>query len=285
MVLFDLIWFNGLREMSANQNRLLEALFRALVPLARSLLRVGIGYREFAEVSKMAFTHVASVDYGLRGRPTNSSRIAVITGLSRKEVGRVRSLTPHAIFSNLPVTPAAEVLHLWNTDPRYLDSSGKPMVLDIKGCEPSFAELVSNAVGDIPPGAMRTELMRVGAIREAGDGKLAIEKRYFVPDRVDEKLQHGFDVAFRYLGETLAFNSDPQRKGRPRFERVVSSTAVSTDRFKEIERKSRDMLKKFTEDYDDMLSQNERVGRIPEEESEIGVGLYFFRSDNGDEAD
>ncbi|MCZ6809330.1 MAG: DUF6502 family protein, partial [Proteobacteria bacterium] len=59
------------------QRQILDALLVALRPLARALLRAGIGYREFAEISKTAFVGIATKDYGLRGRPTNISRVAV----------------------------------------------------------------------------------------------------------------------------------------------------------------------------------------------------------------
>ena len=57
------------------QRQILEALLIAIRPLARALLRAGIGYREFAEISKTAFVDIATKDYGLRGRPTNISRV------------------------------------------------------------------------------------------------------------------------------------------------------------------------------------------------------------------
>ena len=72
------------------QREILQALLVALRPLARALLRAGIGYREFEEISKTAFVDVSTRDYGLRGRPTNISRVAVMTGLTRKEVRRIR---------------------------------------------------------------------------------------------------------------------------------------------------------------------------------------------------
>ena len=68
------------------QRQILNALLVALRPLARALLRAGIGYREFAEISKSAFVDIATKDYGLRGRPTNISRVAVMTGLEAAEV-------------------------------------------------------------------------------------------------------------------------------------------------------------------------------------------------------
>ena len=68
----------------------LRALLVALKPIAKMLLRNGIGYREFAEIAKSAFVDVATSEYGLRGRPTNISRVAVMTGVTRKEVRRIR---------------------------------------------------------------------------------------------------------------------------------------------------------------------------------------------------
>lgn len=266
--------------LSISQKKLLHGLFKTLVPIARVLMRAGICHREFAEVSKMAFTHVAGSDYGIRGRPTNSSRIAVITGLSRKEVSRIRLLRPEDVEENMPVAPAAEVLHRWNTDPDYLDADQNPVPLPFKSDQVSFARLVSISVGDIPAGAVRTELLRVGAIRESDHGLLSIEKRYFVPERYDDKLQHGFDVALRYLGETLAFNTDQKMEGKPRFERVVSSVGIPIEKFDQIERESRAMLARYTEEYDDMLSRHEirRADKVTA--GEIGVGLYFFRSED-----
>ena len=71
------------------QRQILDAFFVILRPIAKILLRCGIGFREFVEVAKAAFVDVASSDYGLRGRPTNISRVAVMTGLTRKEVRRL----------------------------------------------------------------------------------------------------------------------------------------------------------------------------------------------------
>jgi hypothetical protein len=57
-----------------SKNNVLTGLLKALRPIARFLMKSGIGYREFAEISKSAFVDVATSDYGLRGRPTNIPR-------------------------------------------------------------------------------------------------------------------------------------------------------------------------------------------------------------------
>ncbi len=65
------------------KQQVLDAFLLLMRPIVRILLRYGVGYREFAEVTKTAFVDVSSSDFGLRGRPTNISRVAVMTGLTR----------------------------------------------------------------------------------------------------------------------------------------------------------------------------------------------------------
>ena len=71
----------------------LSASRRLLEPVVRLLLRSGITWKEFAEVAKTAFVQVATDEYGIRGRPTNLARVAILTGINRREVARQRQLT------------------------------------------------------------------------------------------------------------------------------------------------------------------------------------------------
>ena len=71
---------------------LAQALDRLLDPLVEILLRGGLPHRAFAEVAKRAFVRVAEREGGVSGRKQSTSRIALRTGLTRKEVGRLRKL-------------------------------------------------------------------------------------------------------------------------------------------------------------------------------------------------
>jgi len=169
-----------------NNHTVLFALLKALRPIARFLMKAGIGYREFAEISKCAFVDVATSDYGLRGRPTNISRVAVMTGLTRKEVKRLRQKIAAGSQIVLDkVIPPAEIIQKWHTDPKFLDDSDRPLTLPFDGESPSFAELVKKFGGDIPPDAMRTELKRVGAVAESADGFLTVKKD--ISDRLESR--------------------------------------------------------------------------------------------------
>ncbi len=262
------------------QSGILRALFVALKPLARALLRAGVGYREFADVAKAAFIQEASSEFGLRGRPTNTSRVAVMTGITRKEVKRLRDKNIDDLLSG-PITesPASIILSRWFGDLRFCDSRGMPKILDYAGHDNSFVQLVAAYAGDIPAGAMKAELKRVGAIEELPGKKLAILKRYFVPTGLDDRLIIGLvDVAGASLS-TLAFNCDLNRKKPARYHRVAGIDDAPLNALHLIEAEANERLGEFAEKFDSFLintCSSEPDKRIPRSGIQVGIGLYYF---------
>jgi hypothetical protein len=260
-------------------SRLRAALLGALRPLAAMLLRFGIGYREFAEVAKAAFVDAATAEFGVRGRPTNISRVAAMTGLTRKEVRRLRS-RPDAAATTGPGTVPADVLHRWHTDPRYLDLPGIPRELPFDGPEPSFAGLVRACAGDLPAGAIRAELLRIGAVAEAPSGALRPSRREVVPASAMDAMLEGFATGMRPVTLTVAWNAAMAGSGgRRRFQRAVTSRQVPVDRVGEAEDVLRQRLTAWTEEVDDYLAGVERSPG-PDEPAvptvTLGIGMYYF---------
>ena len=68
----------------ASTDQILQSAHQWLKPLTHVLLSCGITWKEFAELSKMTYVEVATRNFGKRGRPTNVSRTAVLTGLGRR---------------------------------------------------------------------------------------------------------------------------------------------------------------------------------------------------------
>ena len=66
--------------------RLSPALTKLLPPLVRILLRNGMAARTFHELVKSTYVAVARDEFGIDGRKATISRIAILTGLTRKEV-------------------------------------------------------------------------------------------------------------------------------------------------------------------------------------------------------
>src|SRR5690349_19781035 len=124
-----------------------------LKPVIRVLIGCGITWQQFAELAKSAYVEVATRQFGKRGRPTNVSRSAVLTGLTRREVRKQRERiedgpAPMAGY----VTKGSLILSAWHLDPTFLDRSGKPAVLSLDGEGVSFASLLKRCgAGDLPP--------------------------------------------------------------------------------------------------------------------------------------
>ena len=264
------------------KKQILKALLTALRPIAKMLLRNGVGFREFNEISKSAFVDVATKDYGLRGRPTNISRVAVMTGLTRKEVRRIRDKIDsgeEAVVARS--TPLGAVLSSWYTDADFLDSVGTPRDLPFDGGTPSFNHLVKRAGGDIPPGAMRTELKRIGAVEETETGLLRPVKRYAVAAGADEMLVTGLIRGMRPLGATIAHNTNPVQPSEPWVQRTVSTKSVRREDLSRLRRISHDRLEEFTEAIDDLYSAYETLhssdkDKLTAKAGTIGVGVFYF---------
>lgn len=276
-----LIYFASMQEN--NNSAVLSALLRALRPIARFLMKAGIGYREFAEISKCAFVDVGTSDYGLRGRPTNISRVAVMTGLTRKEVKRLREkiLAGNQTVLNR-VIPPAEIIQQWHSDPKFLDDMGRPLKLEFDGRSPTFSDLVKKYGGDIPPGAMRTELKRVGAVQEDDRGYLTVVKRYSRPAGEYVQLQRALGQALYGIANTINHNVGAS-EDKSWTERIAYSQYIRAPDRNRVRRISNDRAGEFVESINDLFSAYETIYAEDTAELQnesdtlvVGVGVYYF---------
>src|SRR5260221_9033203 len=127
---------------AASTTHVLAATRQWLKPLVHVLIRCGITWREFAEVAKTAYVEVSTREFGKRGRPTNVSRTAVLTGLSRREVRMQRErLEARPETPTGYVTKASLILTAWPLEPEFLESTGKPAVLPLHCERATFTSL------------------------------------------------------------------------------------------------------------------------------------------------
>ena len=275
------------------QVRLLGAVRALLRPIARLLMRYGITYHQFADIAKAAFVYEAFLDSDNRGRKTNASRVAVKTGISRKEVSRLRDALQSG--GELPSAgkadhsgPPARVLHAWHTDQRFLRADGTPRGLFFDGSDPSFSSLVRSVAGDVPPGAVRAELRKAGAISESDDGKIVAEKRYYVPGNVDEKAITVLSNLLFPLAAGIEHNSNPNRRGDGFIQRFAFSERLRPNAVQEFRVWSRQEATNFIESVDDWIAEHEedvdhRLERDPV--SIAGIGVFYYEGPASDDWD
>lgn len=156
-----------------------EAMFR---PLTRLLADKGVSSPEAESLLRAVYVHqVAGIQAPRRKRP-NASRIALLTGLDRKEVARILKRPPRmAPALEARRHPANKVLAGWYGDRTFIHNQ-KPRVLPIKAADPkgpSFWMLASRYAPNVYPGLILRELSRVGALENLHDGRVRARKRSY----------------------------------------------------------------------------------------------------------
>lgn len=258
------------------------SLVRILRPLIRILLRNGVTYRAFAETAKAVYVEVATADFHIHGRKQTDSRISVITGLSRKEVKRVKSLPLSEVGNDLArYNRASRVISGWTQDRDFMDSQGNPLDLKMDEADNSFGELVRRYSGDAPPRAVLDELEQVGAVQRLDDETLCLVTRGYIP-QTDSPERLGI---FGVMAADLLHSSDYNLKdesAKPYFQRVVANEripAAATDEFQQVTRR---YCQQFLEKLDQWLAENEVAADSDQELRRIGVGIYYFEDADSD---
>jgi len=262
-----------------------SAIFKLMRPLVRILLRNGIPFGTFSELAKRAYVSIASEEFAIEGRKPSVSRVSVITGLSRKEISRVRETTdPEAGISVQRYNRAARVITGWISDPMFVDARGEPRDLVVEDGSGSFADLVRRYSGDVPARAILDELVRVASVTRTHEGKVRLLARAYVPQtgEADKIGILGTDVA--ELVSTIDHNLTARNSGQadPWFQRKVSYDNIPVEATDEIKELSARHGQEFLELLNRRLSERDRdvtpgtggTGRM-----KLSVGVYYFEEE------
>jgi hypothetical protein len=212
---------------SSVKENLGRSLRMMLKPLAKLLIAQGITHREFSEAAKEAFVEVA-LRHFQKGENLNRSRVAIVTGLTRKEVANVISRAMAQVPQGKNFSRPGRVLHGWHNDPDYTGPYGMPLEIAYDSAKndgepPSFVHLVKTYSGDQSPLQMLDELLRAGAIVKLDDNTYKPVRRDFEPQSLSPKLIERFgDIGFN-LFSTLAANVQKKGQGEGIFDRAVIS--------------------------------------------------------------
>jgi Family of unknown function (DUF6502) len=269
----------------------LLAAFRSLMtPLIRILLRSGITYQEFGGVLKDVYVNVCAREMTLPGRKMSLSRVAIATGLARREVAKIvrnEGKTQWGVWSNAGL--AASVLEAWHTDAQYLAPYGYPRDLKIDGTDvvPTFEDLVRRFSTDVPHEVLIGELIRVGAARVLEGGLyLRVQKRTYIPTDMTAEMIQIFSQAVRRYIETVDYNLGRGKGQEKRFDRMVypdeGLRVVDVEFFQQ---EIREYLETVIQEIDQKSATYPRPAKKKGEKAvQVGVGIYFYQEANEDRA-
>jgi len=268
-----------------HQKPLVAAVLRLLRPLARILLRNGVSFSTFSDLAKWTYVDVATQEFGIEGRKQSTSRVSVITGLSRREVMRVRKLPrPDVTASTERHNRAARVIAAWRREGDFLDAQGNPALLPMEGPGATFSELVKRFSGNVPPRAILDELIHVGAVERREDGKIDLLTRAYIPRKIEAHKLNILGTDVQHLISTIDHNLNPDTT-EPIFQRKVSYDNLPDEVLPKFRRLFAKKAQALLENADHWLAQRDR-DLMPTVQgsgsNRAGFGIFFFEKSNSE---
>lgn len=256
------------------------AVQRMMRPVVRQLITYGISYPAFSRVVRQLYFNVAEQEFTLPFKRQTDSRIALLTGINRKEIAELRrhkeKPTPIPEVEDSLMT---HVIGRWMAPP-YADTDGNPQRLPYEIDDPqgvSFAHLVREATTDIPVRSVLDELVQTGAVSLLADGHVVLQREAHVPaaDAAAKLTLLGSDPA--ELFSTIVHNIE--HADAPRLQRKVVYDNVGSDALAELQASARRLGETFIRRANALLASRDR-DRNPQapggQRSRVVLGTYYF---------
>ena len=264
------------------QDTLKKSVTKVLQPLVRLLLRHGISQAEFSDWTRQAYVDEASAHFGVDGKPPTLSRIAVVTGINRKEVKRLLATTDTTLSQPSRHNRAARVVAAWLRDDEFLDAKGQPIALSYGTPGEGFNWLVKKHSGDVPARAVLDELVRTGTVNRDAEDVITLASHGYVPFASEEAMLTLFGESASDLLKTIEHNltHDPSES---KLQLSVVYDNVSGEDVAKFKSLSREGVMALLKDLDKYLSSRDRDTSqqtdttTDSDRYRTGLGIYFIQ--------
>lgn len=271
--------------MSANvKDYLLQALSLMLKPLVKLFISQGVTHAEFSETAKEVYVEIALRHFETSGK-INKSRVAILTGLTRKEVKNVIDRALQSGSNEKMYSRPERVLAGWYGDPRYTGPYGIPLELPYESSvkdEPTLVSLVKTYSGDMAPRQMLNELLRSGSVVEVDKRYKAVSRLYEPSALSPELIVRLGEIGHRFFS-TAAMNIEKKGQGAGYFDRLVYADKGCSENvialFDEyIKVRGQD----FLEELDVWFSANEKLNGTDNERKGTGIYMVHYVDEDRD---
>ncbi|MDZ4786257.1 MAG: DUF6502 family protein [bacterium] len=162
-------------QLNKTEKSCVSALLR---PAIKFCLKRSISIRDLVEISRSVFIEVASEELRKQGIKPTDSRLCALTGIQRtavkdyKENGLQKGTTQYLY----------RVIGQWRRDKQYLNISGKPRSLSVRGNDSEFYGLVRLISTHLHPAAVLFALEQIGAVEVNHDeGTIKLKAKGYIP--------------------------------------------------------------------------------------------------------
>ena len=268
------------------KEHLRRAIALTLKPLIRLLIAQGVTHAELSETAKEVYVEVALRRFENEGK-VNKSRIAILTGLTRKEVKNVIDRSLSVSRQEKTHSRPARVLTGWHSDPAYQGPYGIPLELPYENGmdgQPTFVELVRKYSGDMAPRQMLKQLVESGAVVEI-DGRYKAVSRIFMhsklsPSHIDRLGRVGYRV---FSTSASNIDADKGTGTTTLFDRMVfADDGCSDEVIQEFAEYLKTRGQAFREELDVWFSSRKDSMKPERPRKETGVYMVHYVEDDAE---
>lgn len=189
-----------------------------LAPLARLMVQQGVPFADLAERLKGHYVQAALAETDVK---QTDSRLSVATGLSRREVARLKEFEAKPPKPN----PLTRIVSLWLTQEGYHEN-GQPKPLPRQGDAPSFEALARMVLQDVHPRTFIDTLLATGTVVAEGKTLHLVERSYVPAGGSAEQIAY----LSENVGDHLAAAHENIHGGDARhFERALHMSDLSAE--------------------------------------------------------
>ena len=163
-----------------------SAVRRVLRPIVRQVISFGLHYQAFDRIVREVFLDVAETDFALPFKRQTDSRLALVTGLNRKEISLLRERkADKSAPADVEDSLLTHLIGRWMAGPPYASPDGAARRLPYDSDNPkaaSFARLAREVVGvDLPVRSILDELLRTRAAEMLTNGDVVLRQEANLP--------------------------------------------------------------------------------------------------------
>ncbi|GGX43110.1 hypothetical protein GCM10007385_08730 [Tateyamaria omphalii] len=229
---------------------------------------------------KRVYVEVAEESFGLDNKPLTDSRIALLTGVHRKDIRTIKAEgTDTTGQTRRNSALLATVIGQWMSAPDFTDSNGSPIRLPRQSDDAvNFETLVRSVSRDVRPRTVLDELQYAGMVTETSDGLLQLEAEAVVGTRSAPDKEAFFAAN---VGDHLAAATENLlAEAPPFFERAVFYNQLPPEAVDTIEAAARMQAQGLLEDLNRQSSElHHSSKRHDGPRQRYRLGIYFYRED------